>query len=586
MKIVKNIIVLFAGTTDPLCTTSNTNRRSISYESGDKSYWNDHPIFVEKLNGLCNEYDNVALFDRHGWSGYNTEATRKIAGTYLADRLCGGNKEEAYYQAYLKDSYKVAFHLIGHSHGGNLINEFTKRAAVAEEWPDHWKINSITYLSTPFFKKMHQLDTGAFSSDCKIINVVNDFDLTQRIIADFSMYELFPAFELVEKEKGELETIVKKIKDIPLNQMVDELKIVFGYPDNINKFKFKFKFKLIFNSSSFKFNNTDGKRIYNEINDLISQVEKMLEIVGRIVKKLSETPYYASNEIVQSNRSIKEKYFIEEPLKDRMNNLLKSLINDSKKISTAINKRIDKNDYSITPLLGEICPILLRVIDFLTIDQNSEKTTDKNRLIDLFYDFTINQIEIFDSTSTTPEEQLGEFKSQLESINISDKDTYYNTSERKEVFKDFIERLEKAEEAYDDTKKYPTEKKINLLKLCITLLTPELLLSDFTENLRKVKSNLDKLGRTGTFFGKLKYRGVQLFTARGDLTPIRKVAVRLQDLLTSYGELLRKYETKKHPTATVSLKDSCKGSHSTSRKDLHFDIRPYLKNPVKSHQKE
>ena len=96
MKIVKNIIVLFAGTTDPLCTTSNTNRRSISYESGDKSYWNDHPIFVEKLNGLCNEYDNVALFDRHGWSGYNTEATRKIAGTYLADRLCGGNKEEAY----------------------------------------------------------------------------------------------------------------------------------------------------------------------------------------------------------------------------------------------------------------------------------------------------------------------------------------------------------------------------------------------------------------------------------------------------------------------------------------------------------
>lgn len=57
-------------------------------------------------------------------------------------------------------------------------------------FPEHWKIKSITYLSTPFFQKKHQLNHGKLHKDCKIINVHNAYDLTQQLVANFSLVNL------------------------------------------------------------------------------------------------------------------------------------------------------------------------------------------------------------------------------------------------------------------------------------------------------------------------------------------------------------------------------------------------------------
>ena len=150
----RNIIILVAGTVDPVCRQSSKEVRASSYENNGNYYWKDSPELIRQLKELEEKYENLAFFDKHGWSGNNTISNREIAGAYLANRLCGSNGQAAYYPAYF--DIDVAFHLIGHSHGGNVINEFTKRAAVAEEWPEQWKIKSITYLSTPFFNNKHK----------------------------------------------------------------------------------------------------------------------------------------------------------------------------------------------------------------------------------------------------------------------------------------------------------------------------------------------------------------------------------------------------------------------------------------------
>ena len=114
---------------------------------------------------------------------------------------------------------EVHLHLIGHSHGGNVINQFTELIASKEmiakstilkprkitEFPKLWKVKSITYLSTPFFQKKHQLNHSKLHQQCKIINVYNEYDLTQQLIADFSLVNLeglLKSFQMDKFKKG------------------------------------------------------------------------------------------------------------------------------------------------------------------------------------------------------------------------------------------------------------------------------------------------------------------------------------------------------------------------------------------------
>jgi hypothetical protein len=74
-----------------------------------------------------------------------------------------------------------------------------------------WEIKSITYLSTPFFEKKHQLNHAKLHKKCKIINVHNEYDITQQFVADFSLINL----EILIKKlnKGDFDKSLERIKE-------------------------------------------------------------------------------------------------------------------------------------------------------------------------------------------------------------------------------------------------------------------------------------------------------------------------------------------------------------------------------------
>ncbi len=565
----ENIIVLVAGTADPICLNSSKKIRAQSYNGNDKDnyYWKHNYKLTSRLDELCKNKQGH-FFDKHGWSGNNTKINREIAGAYLADRMCGSNGKEAYYSGFRNKD--VAFHLIGHSHGGNVINEFTKRAAVADEWPERWKIKSITYLSTPFFNKKHQLCTGVLAPDCKIINVVNDFDLTQRLIADFSMYDLFSAINIVCENSPDFIETIRKIKQTPFQDEINKLTNVFS---NVNPIK------LLFNPAAYKLSESDGKIVYTKILQILELVSQVLCEAQNIVDKLSTSLYYHSDKDVPCYSPESSRHFMSEDLRGKMNQMLDDLFCDIKKISNAVQKRQDKNDYSLIPLLSDIiCSVLNRVIDFFTIDFK----TAEGPIIDLFCALLKNQIEDFDITSATPQPQfLQSFQSNLVNINITDQDPYYKQGNLKN-FEHFAQQLELAEKEYA---RYETQR--NLLSLCIKLLAPQRELKDIRV---KLKNNvIDKLDK---FLGEEKSGNrfmVNLLTWRGKLKPVRKVACRLQTLLKSYDALLEEFsielfDSEKQTSVKCSekepnipgLKHFCLESHSISRQCLYPEVEAHL----------
>lgn len=211
----KHIIVMLAGTVNPLNISSV---RAASY--GDNNYWQQYPEFIQALRKLTQQFSNVAIFDAHGWSGDNTAAKRRIAGAYLAERLCGANGKAAYYSGYLKKP--VYFHLIGHSHGGNIANEIMRRAAELTEWPQGWLFASICYLSTPFYPNLHVPATVHCAKDFKAISLFNRYDLTQRFAAIVSLQDTIrSAYSYSALEAfGQLTQILKaRFNSIPWCQL-------------------------------------------------------------------------------------------------------------------------------------------------------------------------------------------------------------------------------------------------------------------------------------------------------------------------------------------------------------------------------
>lgn len=191
-KTIVDVVMFVAGTTDPINTKGLKHEANTDYwQASKENFWN-------KLKELKLQFNNLHIEGSFfSWSGDNDTLERNKAADRLLDlfvRVYPGFKRK-----------EVHLHLIGHSHGGNVINEFTNLIANDKRFPEPWKIKSITYLSTPFFKKKHQLNHAKIHSDCKIINVHNEYDLTQRLVADFSLVNLevfLQNFHMKNFEKG------------------------------------------------------------------------------------------------------------------------------------------------------------------------------------------------------------------------------------------------------------------------------------------------------------------------------------------------------------------------------------------------
>lgn len=552
---IKHIFVLVAGTVDPICLTASSIKRASSYTCSN-NYWAENTAFIEKLKALCDNHTNLALFDAHGWSGDNTKTNREIAGAYLANRLCGSNGEKAYYSGYRER--KVAFHLIGHSHGGNVLNEFTKRTAVAPEWPEQWQIKSITYLSTPFFNELHQLDSRRFTPDCRIINVTNDFDLTQRVIADFSMYDMVSAYNLVKDDAPTLARVVKETRIKEIKAKLSGIQ---------SKLPQSSALKIFFNSNGYKFAKADGREIYQDTIVALSDCKQILVELKQVVQKLSQTLYYASDDVVKRHSEDSTRHFINARLKVELDRFLDALIQDVTDIRDAVDRRNRQGDYRILPLIGDVSKELNHIIDFLTIDADSAS----GPFVDLLYALIANQIEYFDNTLTTPNKQLSdEFKSCLSNVNVTDKDQKYDVI-NKDGFDAFMAQLQQAEEAYGQV---PNQK--NLLRLCINLLAPQTELTGFKAGLQSASKTLDNM--IGSSARRFLARSVTLW---GNIKPIRQLAYRVLDLTKSYGRLIKQHNGE----ALMPQQDSSQGSlayfsvvsHSVSRQDLYPKVVELLK---------
>lgn len=176
-KRVIDIVMFVAGTTDPVNTAGLKHQANTDYwRSSKTNFWN-------KIKDLKPQYLDLHIEgDFFSWSGDNDTKERNLAADRLLDLFLRVYK--------FWKNQEVHIHLIGHSHGGNVINQFTELIATDSKYPKLWKVKSITYLSTPFFKKKHQLNHSKLHKECKIINVHNEYDLTQQLIADFSLVNL------------------------------------------------------------------------------------------------------------------------------------------------------------------------------------------------------------------------------------------------------------------------------------------------------------------------------------------------------------------------------------------------------------
>jgi len=218
---IYDVVMFVAGTTDPVNITGKKHEANTDYWQGKDEKNNvSKANFWAKLKELGPQFQNLYIEGQFfSWSGDNDTKERNLAAERLLDLLSRVYK--------FKKNQEVSLHLIGHSHGGNVINQFTELITNKEmiakseflksrkitEFPEHWKIKSITYLSTPFFQKKHQLNHGKLHPNCKIINVHNEYDLTQQLVAHFSLLNLEGLLQAFSKDKFERGiTMLKNVK--------------------------------------------------------------------------------------------------------------------------------------------------------------------------------------------------------------------------------------------------------------------------------------------------------------------------------------------------------------------------------------
>jgi len=468
MKDVANIIVLVSGTVDPGNLDSDKLKRSASYRAPNVAwwlndpnwYWQENSEFNRVLNSLREQYTNLHLFTAHGWSGDNAATNRRIVGAYLANRLCGAGGEKSYYEGLLDQ--EVSFHFIGHSHGGNVINELTRRASellprgnplktrAKGVWPSQWKIRSITYLSTPFFKRLHQVNTGVFHEDCRIINVYNEYDLTQRVVADFS---LSPMHELLKQSGGA--ALQKQISNIHFDASVLNAvtSVAMSWKNTSTK---EFDPTLVMKPSQ-------GRKLYDACLALLGKLQGTFKAMNDVVCNLNQGITFPVPIKVDGKMTTRRQVMSNE-LAHQVQGELQKLQASLLLMQKAFKERRAQDRYPISGFLADlhVARFLQSLINFLWVDPKQLK----GPLWDLVYKLLLEQLEEFDDTTNTPAAQLAKtaFANRIDQVNVTPKDPYSQFG-RAPTYKRFIEYLEKAEARYDKGKD-----RLDLMDLLFTLL--------------------------------------------------------------------------------------------------------------------
>ncbi len=387
IKPPKDIIQFVAGTTDPINTTGLKNQANKDYWRGADNLWAN----VKKLKP---QYLDLHIEDTFfSWSGDNSTEERTKGAEKLLDTLL---------RVYSKWTKKeVHLHLIGHSHGGNVINQFTNIIAESADFPEYWKVKSITYLSTPFFQEQHQLNHDKLHPDCKIINVHNDYDITQRFVADFTLKNLEHLIgNFIEKDR--MDAAVEALKSVDMEAF-----------DNLTDISIN--------------NHTEGPALWTATRDILVQAEVIFDVVQK-------------NVAFMGNRTIVS------PQKQEFVSIINDIHAYIMARVTVFNGNLTnrnggygRSEYLEDLSLETAMPAVNRILNIQTGEADSFLL---NFLDNVFTEEKNGLIAKIDDTATSPEKQV-DGKFDIEDFDITDLDMYDERG-KKSSFEKFATGVEDA----------------------------------------------------------------------------------------------------------------------------------------------
>ncbi len=385
----KDVIMFVAGTTDPVNTKGKNHEANKDYWRPEKKDLNN---LWKSVKALKPQYLDLHIEDNFfSWSGDNNHDERVKGAERLLDlflRVYSGWKDK-----------KVYLHLIGHSHGGNVINEFTNVIAKGSKFPKQWKVKSITYLSTPFFRKQHQLNHSKLHKSCKIINVYNQYDITQRFVADFTLENL--EILLANFKIEEFEKVTKRLNNFDFS-IYNELGI-WNVVDN----------------------ETEGPLMWSQTEIILSCIRDVLEI---IIKNVSY--FKASGPLFTEKETLLARLRALHTWAETQRGVFER------------NSRNRDGGYGRSEFLEDINLLeVLRMINVITAIntgvQDSYLLTVLNNIIQ---NKASGVIQMIDDTTWTPKEQVqGAFS--IIDISITDKDPY-DKRNLKSAYEGFITGIE------------------------------------------------------------------------------------------------------------------------------------------------
>lgn len=452
----RHIYILVPGTTDPVNSFANiqhnpdskkqlglheTTNRANSYKS-TSMYWDDK--FYQGMVKLENNIDDFIIFDKFGWSGDNCVSNREVAGKYLVRRLYMPDKynKQGYYEP-IKEK-PVYFHLIGHSHGGNVINEMTKEIDKLPQWPEKWKVKSITYLSTPFFKKLHQVKvtTKVFHKDAQILHVYNDYDLTQNFLADFSMFDLSLIDKILKEKK-----VISTRKKPPTNKADEKGKII--QEGLIDKCKTAYSNIPTNKLTDLWLSEKEGKDFYDKSIKFFESLENVFHskdpndeniIVGLLeaIKELNKEIEFKVSDFLKETIPKDELKTTRQILDDESYLMLKHILDEIlqgiKKLEVKFNDTKDKvekgeTSYSRGRIFDDLSAskdLIDTLTSVLDIEENTLISLNPNSIWNLLFKILDNSIDTFDNTYVFPQQQFkGTFlEDKIKPLDVTKKDEY------------------------------------------------------------------------------------------------------------------------------------------------------------------
>lgn len=544
---VFHLLVLIAGTTDPVNTYTDVNHRAMSYVK-PKNYWDEE--FYEGIQELVNSTRNAALFDMHGWTGDNRKGNREVAGAYLVNRLSGSNKEKAFYGPSYKKK-KIHIHLVGHSHGGNVINEMTQQIAkLGSKWPATWKIKSFTYLSTPFFQKIHQVRVGGFvHPQAEVLNAYNDYDYTQRMLADFSMFTLHDAVQVVQIK----ETISKSLEELIASSN--------AVPWDL--------------ATSAWLTEEKGRRLYTATRDLLRRdrpikgfksVVEFLQDIEKVIVGLNKPIQYKVNQAIQVNNTVTQAFqLLSDSNLANLKGIIKALTAAIQESVVELDRGITRNSYSragfASAFLRGGLPLANNLAAFLNVPAGAPNVARAGVLWQTVVSILGDAIEVFDDTVTKPDAQFNGSRP-ITHLNVTTRDHYHSSAQSPNslTLMTRIETLEKRMASKPDD---------NLLF--------DLLFILLVHN-PQVRGVATMLNNWAGYINSFEY------VATGDVDAtaksLRGTMTNLANALLSrfVGELEDPSDT--HPNPEIGQRGSLSylliESHSTSRRVLHPEVKAFL----------